>query len=105
MSNAKNYQPEFSSIFTGGPANDHFLQKSIRQGIASSSAKSAQENYSFKFSRHNEKPVSEGHFYQKSQQFLSSNAVRITEENSGGDDNTTNKSPDAHEEATGDEIG
>ena len=108
LSNAKNYQPEFS-INTHGQPNDHYLPI-FGQGLSNISPQSAQEKETFKFSRQLEKPISEGHFQQRSQHFLTSNAQqpeqpRITEENSGGDDNTTNKSPEAHEEAGGADVG
>ena len=63
-----------------------------------------QEKDSYKFSRGYEAPMSEGHFQKRGQQnfFAGSSRnvphIRITEENSGGDC-STNKSPDAREEA------
>ena len=106
MRNQRDYQQDYS-LFTGGPAMNHEKEKGEQfRGVGvEKSVLSMQEKDSYKFSRGYEAPMSEGHFQKRQQNFFQGNSrnvphtqVRITEENSGGDC-STNKSPDAREEA------
>ena len=105
MSNQRDYPQDFS-LFTGGPTmnQDRDRGEQFRGGFEKSIL-SMQEKDSYKLSRGYEAPVSEGHFQERQQNFFQGSArnlphtqIRITEENSGGDC-STNKSPDAREEA------
>lgn len=105
MSNQRDYPQDFS-LFTGGPTmnQDRDRGEQFRGGLEKSIL-SMQEKDSYKLSRGYEAPVSEGHFQKRQQNFFQGSArnlphtqIRITEENSGGDC-STNKSPDAREEA------